>query len=108
MPLCDRVVLWVNWQGDVRAMKKCVHYIFERLGGFQCRQHVFRLSEEGKPETKPMCFFGFLDGCKQKSKKMHVFFRILAENPKKNMCFFGFLDGCKQKSKKHMDFLDFC
>ena len=42
----------VNWQGDSRATKKCVNYIYECLGGFQCRQHIFRMVEKGKPENE--------------------------------------------------------
>ena len=50
--LCHGKIYMVNWQGDTRARKKCVHYIFERLGGFQCRQHVFRMVEDGKPKAE--------------------------------------------------------
>ena len=40
--LCVGKAHMVDWKGEVRTMKKCVHFIFERLGGFQCRNHVFR------------------------------------------------------------------
>ncbi|CAE7467314.1 unnamed protein product [Symbiodinium sp. CCMP2592] len=50
--LCYGTPYCFNWQGEVKTMKKCIHFVFERLGGFQCRQHVFRQSEEGKPESE--------------------------------------------------------
>ena len=51
-----------NWHGEVRVMKKCIQFMFERLGGFQCRQHSLRPAEEGKPEaerTQEEWDFGF-------------------------------------------------
>ena len=41
----------VDWAGEVKTRKKCLHYAFENIGGFQCRNHVFRTHDEGKPEN---------------------------------------------------------
>ncbi|CAE7558901.1 unnamed protein product [Symbiodinium sp. CCMP2592] len=41
----------VDWAGEVKTMKKCVHFIFEKLGGHQFRQHTLRTVEEGKPDV---------------------------------------------------------
>ncbi|CAJ1387968.1 unnamed protein product [Effrenium voratum] len=41
----------VDWKNNVKYMKKYVHYIFEHMRGFQCRNHVLRSQEEGKPEN---------------------------------------------------------
>lgn len=49
--LCYGKCQAVDWVGDIKAVKKCLHYLFECLGGFQCRQHVLRIREEGKPEA---------------------------------------------------------
>ena len=50
--LCYGKAHTVDWKGDVKSMKKCLQFIFERLGVFQCRQHTFRSIEEGKPEKR--------------------------------------------------------
>ena len=44
----------VDWSraGNVATMRKCLHFIFEQLGGFQCRHHVLRTEEEGKPKQE--------------------------------------------------------
>lgn len=42
----------VDWTGEVRTTKKVIHYIFDHLGGFQCRQHVLRSREDGQPEKE--------------------------------------------------------
>ena len=42
----------MNWAGEVKTMKKCVHFIFEKLGGHQFRQHTLRTVEEGKPDVE--------------------------------------------------------
>eukprot|EP00439_Symbiodinium_sp_Y106_P085855 s62_g30.t1 len=49
--LCYGKCQAVDWVGDIKAVKKCLHYMFECLGGFQCRQHLLRFREEGKPEA---------------------------------------------------------
>ena len=43
----------VDWSGagNVATMKKCLHFIFEQLRGFQFRHHVLR-TEEGQPEQE--------------------------------------------------------
>ena len=50
--LCYGKAHIVDWKGDVKSIKKCLHFIFERLGGFQCRQRTFRSVEEGKPDKE--------------------------------------------------------
>ena len=42
----------VDWSGDIKTVKKCLHYLFEQMGGFQCRHHVLRTQEEGKAEQE--------------------------------------------------------
>ena len=42
----------VDWQNNVKNMKKVLHHIFENLGGHQCRNHVLRSHEEGKPDAE--------------------------------------------------------
>ena len=42
----------VNWSGEVRTMKKCLHGVCEKLGGWQGRHHVLRAVEEGKPQVR--------------------------------------------------------
>ena len=42
----------VDWQNNVKNMKKVLPYIFENLGGHQCRNHVLRSHEEGKPDAE--------------------------------------------------------
>lgn len=41
-----------DWVGEVRSTKKVIHYIFNKMGGFQCRNHVLRTHEEGRPEKE--------------------------------------------------------
>ena len=48
--LCYGTPFMIDWRGNVRTVKKCIHFIFEHLGGFQCRFHVLRSQEEGRPE----------------------------------------------------------
>ncbi len=50
--LCYGEARMIDWLGNVCAVKKCVHYIFEHLGGFQCRNHILRAHEDGKPEKE--------------------------------------------------------
>lgn len=50
--LCYGSPRLIDWLGNVRAVKKCVHFIFEHLGGFQIRNHVLRSHEDGKPEKE--------------------------------------------------------
>eukprot|EP00438_Fugacium_kawagutii_P012958 Skav206848 [mRNA] locus=scaffold3577:158736:160658:- [translate_table: standard] len=50
--MCFGTPYLVDWSGEVRTVKKCVHYIFEHMGGFQCRNHVLRSHEDGKPEKE--------------------------------------------------------
>ena len=60
--LCTGTPHVVDWSGEIKTRKKCLHYVFEHLGGFQCRNHVFRAHEEGKPEverTQEEWDFGF-------------------------------------------------
>ena len=42
----------IDWTGEIRTTKKVIHYIFDHLGGFQCRQHMLRNQEDGKPEKE--------------------------------------------------------
>lgn len=42
----------IDWTGEVRTMRKVIHYMFAHMGGFQCRHHVLRSHEEGKPEKE--------------------------------------------------------
>ena len=77
--LCYGTPYCFNWQGEVKTMKKCIHFVFERLGGFQCRQHVFRTSEEGKPEnerSQEEWDFGF-DFIEQKGPRENIKNRML-------------------------------
>lgn len=48
--LCYGSPRLIDWLGNVRSVKKCAHFIFEHLGGFQIRSHVLRSHEDGKPE----------------------------------------------------------
>ena len=48
---CQGESFMFDWKGEVRVMKKCIHFMFEKLGGFQCRHHIIRAAEEGKPEV---------------------------------------------------------
>ncbi|CAE6955611.1 unnamed protein product [Symbiodinium sp. CCMP2592] len=50
--LCHRRPYAVDWSGNVITVKKSLHFLFELLGGFQCRHHVLRTEEEGKPEQE--------------------------------------------------------
>ena len=69
----------VNWAGEVKTMKKCVHFIFEKLGGYQFRQHTLRTVEEGKPDverTQAEWDYGF-DFIEEKGPRDHVKNRAL-------------------------------
>ena len=60
-------------------MKKCVHFIFEKLGGHQLRQHTLRTVEEGKPNverTQAEWDYGF-DFIEEKGPRDHVKNRAL-------------------------------
>ena len=50
--LCHGKAHSIDWSGEVRTMKKIFHFVFENLGGFQCRHHIMRSVEEGKPEQE--------------------------------------------------------
>ena len=39
-----------DWKGQVRHMKKHLHFVFEKLQGFQCRQHIAQTKEKGRPD----------------------------------------------------------
>ena len=70
-----------NWHGEVRVMKRCSQFMFERLGGFQCRQHSIRPAEEGKPEaerTQEEWDFGF-DFIEKKGPRDHTRNRQLVQ-----------------------------
>lgn len=41
-----------DWIRPVRTTKKVIHYIVNKMGGFQRRNHVLRTREEGKPEKE--------------------------------------------------------
>ncbi|CAE7636266.1 unnamed protein product, partial [Symbiodinium necroappetens] len=69
----------VNWAGEVKTMKKCVHFIFEKLGGHQFRQHTLRTAEEGKPDverTQAEWDYGF-DFIEEQGPRDHVKNRAL-------------------------------
>ena len=58
------------------TVKKCLHQL---LGGFQCRHHVLRTEEEGKPEQEKgfeQWDFGF-DLIEQKGPRENVRNRLL-------------------------------
>lgn len=42
----------VDWKINVKHMKKCMYFLFQALGGFQCRHHELRSHEEGKPDIE--------------------------------------------------------
>ena len=42
----------VDWKNQVKHMKKHLHFIFEQLGGFQCRHHDLRNKEDGRPDVE--------------------------------------------------------
>ena len=42
----------VDWKNNVKHMKKCMYFLFQALGGFQCRHHELRSHEEGKPDIE--------------------------------------------------------
>ena len=52
LSVCYGKAYMFDWVGQVRSTKKVIHYIFNKMGGFQCRNHVLRTHEEGRPEKE--------------------------------------------------------
>ena len=50
--LCYSRPYAVDWSGNRITVKKSLHFLFELLGGFQCRHHVLRTEEEEKSEQE--------------------------------------------------------
>lgn len=50
--VCTGKPYMIDWVGEVRSMKKVIHFIFAKLGGYQWRHHVLRTREEGRPEKE--------------------------------------------------------
>lgn len=42
----------VDWKNNVKHMQKCMYFLFQASGGFQCRHHELRSHEEGKPDIE--------------------------------------------------------
>eukprot|EP00439_Symbiodinium_sp_Y106_P018382 s206_g2.t1 len=85
----------VNWAGEVKTMKKCVHFIFEKLGGHQFRQHTLRTVEEGKPDverTQAEWDYGFdFIWRKALDSPIYKWSPILVEKSLRNLCQDGVL-----------------
>ena len=51
LPMTFTKPFMVDWKNNVKYMKK---FVFENLGGFQCRHHVLRGQEEGEPDAEKL------------------------------------------------------